>query len=799
MAGLVPANIRLDQGAPQSFDGGDVTVEVSDSAPETQSFNKRGDLIKVEHEDGSVTISLDGSSLPQVGDNSKNQGWFDNLAEHLPEDVLSQISNSLLTGIEDDIQSRADWIETRAQGIRLLGLKVELPSQGGSADGAPVEGQSRIRHPLLLEAVLRFQANAMGEMLPADGPMKIRNDDPNGTEVEDALADALEMDMNHYLTSDAPEYYPDTDRMLLMVGFGGLMYKKVYRCPLRSRPVSDSVDANDLIVNNSATSLSTARRATHRIFMKPSVMRRMQLIGAYRDVDLGDPVTPTQDEVQRETKAQQGIAEEPSTAQDRDYEVYECYCELDIPGFEHKYKGKPSGLEVPYRVTIDTSSKTILSIVRNYNEDTKDLPVARKTFVPYVFVPGLGYYPIGLVNILANTTNAVTAAWRELLDAGMFSNFPGFLMADTGARQNTNIMRVAPGSGFQVKTNGKNIKDAIMPLPYQPPSTALMQLVDNITQTGQRIGGTSELEVGEGRADVPVGTTMALIEQATKVLNSVHKRLHMAQGEEFKLLLDVFREHPEDFVNRRHLPSNWKWDVATFKRALDDYNLVPRADPNTASHTQRLMKVMALMQLAKETPTLFNPLAIATTAIKTIGFSDPAQFLAPPSAQGQPPPQLQEIMAKIQKTQKDADAKIQELQLKGREIAVKEQELQAKIQAGAFRKDATGALAASPPPNEADILTAKAKMMDAETRHRQVGLKAGFEHAEDENRDLDRQSHERIAILGLAKDILAHQTGLQSQHALKDKELRHQSAMQEGQHAHDAEIKEKSDEPSGQS
>jgi hypothetical protein len=299
----------------------------------------------------------------------------------------------------------------------------------------------------------------------------------------------------------------------------------------------------------------------------------------------------------------QGISPGSFRPEDRDREVYECYCELDIPGFEHKYKGKVSGLEIPYRVTIDVSSKQILSIVRNYDEDEQELPEARVNFVKYSFVPGLGFYDIGLLQILGNTTNAITAAWRELLDAGMYSNFPGFLMADTGARQNTNIFRVPPGGGALVKTGGLPINQAIMPLPYQPPSQALMALVDNMAQTGMRLGGTSEQQVGEGRADAPVGTTLAMIDQATKVLNAVHKRMHAAQAEELRLLVRTFRDNPESFWQRNKKPA-YDWDQQTFLQAINDYELTPQSDPNTASHTQRVMKVTGLMQLMGTAPEL---------------------------------------------------------------------------------------------------------------------------------------------------------------------------------------------------
>jgi len=433
------------------------------------------------------------------------------------------------------------------------------------------------------------------------GPVKIRNDAVSSTIQQDELGNALEKDLNHYLTAVASEYYPDTDRMLLMLGFGGTAFKKVYYCPLRNRPVSESVDADDLIVSNSATDLRNAKRVTHRTKMRPSTVKRLQILGVYRDIDLSDPKPIDLDSVQREKNAQQGISQDAFNPEDRDREIYECYCELDIGGFEHKYKKKISGLEIPYRVTIDVSTKEILSIVRNFDEDDAELPTARQNFVKYTFVPGMGFYDLGLLHILGNTTNALTAAWREMLDAGMYANFPGFLMADMGARQNTNIFRVPPGGGALVKTGGLPINQAIMPLPYKDVGSGLMTLSENMATTGARVGGTAEMAVGEGRADAPVGTTLAMIEQATKILNAVHKRMHAAQAEEFQLLARCFRENPESFWQRKGKPS-YPWSEQTFVQALNDCELIPQADPNTASHTQRLMKVMALKQLQAASP-----------------------------------------------------------------------------------------------------------------------------------------------------------------------------------------------------
>jgi hypothetical protein len=703
--GLVP-NIRLTEPQPEKTPLEDLIIE-EETKDDSHQFDDDGNLISIEHDDGSITVSLNGP-IASAAEDENPPGWFDNLVDRIDDFELSRIADDLMRGIDEDLQTRKEWVEDRATGIRLLGLKIEIPGLQGAADGAPVEGMSKVRHPLLLEAVLRFQANARSELLPTDGPVKVR-DDANSSNVErDRLADALENDMNHYLTSTATEYYPDTDRMLFMLGFGGCAFKKVYFCPLRNRPVSESVDADDLIVNNAATDLENAKRVTHRIFMSQSTIRRMQILGVYRDLDLVNPSVPNYDAVKREEASQQGKTLGSMNPDDRDREVYECYCELDIVGFGHRHKGKPSGLAIPYRVTIDVASREILSIVRNYDEDTKDLPEKRVNFIKYTFIPGMGFYDIGLLHILGNATNAVTAAWREMLDAGMFANFPGFLMADTGARQNTNIFRVPPGGGALVKTGGMPINQAIMPLPYKEPGAAMMNLAMNIAETGQRLGGIAEMAVGEGRQDAPVGTTIALIEQAQKVMSSVHKRLHASQAQEFQLLLRCFRENPTSFWQRCKKPS-YPWNEQVFLTALNDCELIPQADPNTASHTQRIMKVMALKQMQAQNPSLYDPIAIDTAALKALGWSNPEQFLVPPEAMGKPPPELLEKQSKAQNDSKRADASVMDAQTRARQAALKAEIDMQKAQLEMQRAQ-----------EQMDIArqTAQEKRLDRETRER---------------------------------------------------------------------------------
>ena len=740
--GLMPS---IRQPAPEeeplAADG--MMIEIIDDGQDVEKIDEKGAILEIEHPDGSLTISLDGKPIHDNRPERDETDWFRNLVEDVSDATLNSIAQDLLRGIRDDIESRKDWIEDRAQGIKLLGLKIEIPGLQGTSDGAPIEGMSKVRHPLLLEAVLRFQANARSELLPTDGPVKVRNDNNNPTLQQDQLANCLEQDLNHYLTATASEYYPDTDRMLLMLGFGGTSFKKVYFCPLRNRPVSESVDADDLIVNNAATDLSNAKRITHRAYMKPSTVKRLQILGVYMDIDLSTPKMPDLDSVQREKNSQQGISMDSFNPDDRDREIYEVYCELDVPGFEHKYKKKPSGLEIPYIVTIDVSSQQVLSIVRNYDEDDQELPTAKRRFVKYTFVPGMGFYDIGLLHILGNTTNAITAAWRELLDAGMYNNFPGFLMADTGARQNTNIFRVPPGGGALVKTNGMPITQAIMPLPYKEPSGALMNLVTQMAETGMRVGGTSEVMVTEGKPDAPVGTTLAMIEQAQKVLNSVHKRLHAAQSEEFELLMQCFREHPDSFWMKRRKPA-FPWDEKTFTDALDSYYFVPQADPNTSSQTQRLMKVLALKQLVATNPALYDPIAVDTAALQALGWSNPQQFMIPPQAQGKMPPEMIQAMAKMQNDKASADARMLDSQTRAKEA-------DARIQLDLMKLQAEQANQNFQDPS---------KLADLQVRQNEIDQRAQDAMIDAVNRKRDRESRERLAAVKLAEELIRNPQGL---------------------------------------
>ncbi len=490
--------------------------------------------------DGGKVVQLD--ARRPSGDGDAEDQWFANLADKLDTQELSTISNELIEAISADDSSRQEHLAIRVLGLKLLGTKLEQP-QGGVADNSSaVDGMSTVTNPLLLEAILKGWANARAELLPSDGPVKIK-DDGDETAQEDELADALERDMNHWFTTTAAEYYPDTSHMLLWgTYFGGSGFKKIYRCPMRRRPVSESVDAKDLIVSDTTKDLRACSRITHQIAMRQSIMKRMMLIGAYRDTTLTQPA-PEPNQVDQAIAATQGTIPQKTRPEDQPYTIWESQCELDLDQFipaGSKFKGE--GIPLPYKVTIDKDSREILALRRDWDED--DLECERKRmYVKYPYVPGPGFYGTGLLNILGNSSSAMTIAWREALDAGQFASFPGGLIDKSATRQNTSDIRVGPGQFHGLDLGGRDIRTVAMGMPYRDVTPGLLTMMQQITSQAKEVGGIADIPAGEGIQNVPVGTMLAQIEQATKVIAAAHKDMHDAQALEFELIFDLFREN----------------------------------------------------------------------------------------------------------------------------------------------------------------------------------------------------------------------------------------------------------------
>jgi hypothetical protein len=657
-----------------SDDGDELTVVIQEDAEESV------EQVGVERADGALIIRLDGK--PYVREPTERAKQHDaNLAAFIDERELGRICDELLNGIDADIQSRRDWIERRASGIKHLALKIDNPRSPSADADTAVEGQATVRSPILLDAVMRFQANARGELLPAGGPVKVRNDSTIKTPRQEVLekqmqrprietgddrdvrAEKLEVTFNRYLTVVDKEYYPDSNRMLFMLGFGGCSFKKVYRCPIRRRPVSRAIDAADVIVSDNEVSLHDCARVTHRIEMRQSVMKRMQLSGTYLDVDVHVPTAPEPDAVEQAEKDVAGLALFAQRPEDYKHTVYECYCELDIAGFEHKEDGKYTGLPLPYRVTIDKDSQTILEVRRNWKEDD-DRYMQRMPIVKYTFVDGISFYGIGLLHIMGNATAAITTAWRLALDSAGFSSWPGFLYSDTVGRQDTMTFRVGLGAGVKVNTGGQDIRQHIMDLPYKDVTAGLVQVTTHIEEEARRVGGTPELMVGEGRQDVPVGTTLAMLDQAVKVLDSVHKGMHIAQAEEFALLRDLFKEDPASLICADPSPSVL-WETEELIAALNECNLTPQADPNTPSHTIRVMKAVALVQMVQMAPHKFDIEKVIRRVATMVGMGNIDELISQEQPQPQMDPKALGEMLKMRSKMAELAQKSQDMVQKG--------------------------------------------------------------------------------------------------------------------------------------
>lgn len=634
---------------------------MADTAPITVTIEDEDHSTRVDPETGNIEIDQpDGGTVVQFGaakkakDNAND--FFANLAVDHDRGKLSIIANELIDAIEADDRSRSQYLATRARALDLLGLELKEPKGGTAESSAPVDGMSQVTNPLLLEALLRGWANTVGELLPADGPLKIK-DEGDETVAEDDLAEVLEQDMNWYFTKGAPEYYPDTSHMLLWGSyFGGSGFKKVFRCPMRRRPVSESVDAKDLIVSDTTKDLRACSRITHQIMMRPGVMKRMTYIGAYRDVSLTQP-NPTPNAVDSKIAGIQGTAP-PSRPEDQPYTIWECQCELDLPEYAPR-QFKDEGIPLPFVVTIDKDSREILAMRRDWDEDDEDCTRKRR-YIKYPYVPGPGFYGTGLLNILGNSTAAMTAAWREALDTGMYANFPGGLIAKGAARQNTSDFRLSPGTWEPVETNGMDIRAVLMGMPYKDVTPGLLALIDKITAQAKSLGGAADIPSAEGIQNVPVGTMLAQIEQATKVMAAAHKGMHQAQSEEFDLLIDLFRETPEDFWRGNKEMARY-WNEQKFLQALDDCRLVPVSDPNVPSHIHRISKGIALLQLSdhpKVGPYLDGK-EIAIRCLRILKEDSAGLLIDPPPQQAGAPPvdPAKMIAAQAQMTRAQTDAK----------------------------------------------------------------------------------------------------------------------------------------------
>ncbi len=610
-----------------------------------------------------------------------------NLAEddELSESDLMGIARDLLEGIDADLRSRRDWEEITAKAIEYEGLKLEEASDQANDQNSISKGW----HTLMLEASLNFWANASAEFLPADGPVKVRDDkrtevtpppqmgdnggppmnaDDQSISRED-LADALESDMNHYLTSVDKQYYRDFTRMLWSLGPVGTQFRKVYYNPLRKMVVSEWVKAENLIVSNEAVHLATAGRVTERIMMRHSDVKRLQWMKFWLDVPL---VTPTDQPTTLEQTigATEGIQRRRDLPADKLHEIYECRCERDLEGFEHTEEGERTFLPLPYKITIDKDSRKVLDIRRNWKEDDDDFK-ERQRYVMFGLVPGFGFYYLGFIHLLGNTERALTALQREVIDVGMMSIFPAWLAEKGALPRGTTRLRMGPGGVTEIDTQmKKSVGDALQSLPVKPLDTNVMALIEHLEQNGKNLSSKLDLQVGEGTANIPVGTMVAMIEQSATVMKAVHKGLHASRAEEFELLRELIAEDPTMLTKFNKSPAHdWQTDAE-----FEDMHLVPASDPNTPSHIHRIMRESAMMQIATNpnaAPYLNVPEILEVIFGSALQLSQPKRFLKPPGsgAPPQPPPQVVAANAKIQTAQIQASSKAQDLQAQAQESA----------------------------------------------------------------------------------------------------------------------------------
>jgi hypothetical protein len=567
-------------------------VDKSMGAGGTNMFTAEEDSLQIQLDDTEVLpdgIELDDGQQVEVDAEPYNHDA--NLAEVLDDSVLGEIASDLQSKVREDLETRQDWEEAIAKGLSLLGINYEDRSE-------PFLGASGVTHPLLSEATTQFQAQAYKEMLPSGGPIKTNILGVPTKETEDQ-AQRIKDFMNYQVTEVMEEYDPDTDQMLFYLPLTGSTFKKVYFDPTKQRAVSKFVPAEDLIVPYSASDIRTAERVTHMVRMTYNDVRKLQVAGVYKDVELS--TTDSGDDegsIQETTDELQGL--HPNYSDDV-YTLLEVHVDLDLEGFEDRdIQGEPSGVMLPYIVTIDQNSSKILSVVRNYREQDQ-LKRKRQYFVHFKFLPGFGFYGFGLLHTIGGLSRAATSILRQLIDAGTLSNLPAGFKA-RGVRIRNDDEPLNPGEFRDIDVPGGDLKNSIIPLPYKEPSGTLAQLLGVVVDSGRRFAQVADAKVADVNSQAPVGTTVALIEQGSKIISSIHKRLHYGQKQEFRMLAEIFAENPVPYP---YFVGNIAPEIMQqdFDGRID---ILPVSDPNIFSMSQRLSLAQTQLQLAQAAPQLHN-------------------------------------------------------------------------------------------------------------------------------------------------------------------------------------------------
>ena len=546
------------------------------------------EAIEIEIEDPEkVTIGIGDTEIVIDPDRMDDDTFSENLAEELDEQYLAELSSDLLEDFSNDINSRKDWLETYVDGLELLGLKIEERSE-------PWEGACAVYHPLLSEALVKFQAETMMETFPAAGPVKTSI---IGKETPECLESAarVQENMNYQLMDKMPEYRPEHERMLWGLGLAGNAFKKVYYDPALERQVSLFVPAEDMVVPYGASNLETAERVTHVMRKTKQELHYLQQMGFYRDIDLGEADYDL-DEVEKKIAEQMGF---DATNDDR-YKILEMNVNLDLEGYEDEDDGEKTGIALPYIVTIDKGTTEILSIRRNWNQDD-DKKKRREHFVHYGYIPGFGFYCFGLIHLIGGFSKSGTMLLRQLVDAGTLSNLPGGFKA-RGLRIKGDDTPIGPAEWRDVDAPSGTIRDNLMPLPYKEPSQVLAALMDKIIDEGRRFASAADMKVSDMSANSPVGSTLAILERTLKVMSAVNARIYYSMKKEFGLLKNIIADYTDP---------DYQYDPSTGTPGAkqSDYekvNLIPVADPNAATMAQKVVQYQAVMQMAQQNPDIYD-------------------------------------------------------------------------------------------------------------------------------------------------------------------------------------------------
>ena len=578
-----------------------------------------------EQEDGSVEINFDPEAINQPGTASH----FDNLADLLPEEILGRLGSEIYENYENYKTSRKDWEDSYTKGLDLLGFKYENRTQ-------PFQNASGVTHPVLGEAVTQFQAQAYKELLPANGPVHTQTMGAPNRQKEDQSVRVKNF-MNYQLMNVMKEYEPEFDQMLFYLPLSGSAFKKVYYDELLGRAVSKFIPADDLIVPYTATSIEDAEAVVHKLKMSENDLRKKQVSGFYRDIEI-TPGYSQESEVEKKERELEGVKK---TRDDDIFTILEFHMNLDLEGFEDKDNvGDMTGIKLPYIVTLDAGSREVLSIRRNYQPND---PLKKKIeyFVHFKFLPGLGFYGFGLIHMIGGLSRTATNALRQLIDAGTFSNMPaGFKQRGIRVRDEANSIQ--PGEFRDVDAPGGNIRDAFMPLPFKEPSQTLLQLMGIVVQAGQRFAAIADMQVGDGNQQAAVGTTIALLERGSRVMSAIHKRMYVAMKQEFQLLAGVFKTY---------LPAEYPYDVVGAQRTVkltdfdDKIDIIPVADPNIFSQSQRISLAQTELQLAMSNPQMHNLYEAYRDMYEAIGVKNIDQILPPPQQPMPMDPAAENIMA----------------------------------------------------------------------------------------------------------------------------------------------------------